>query len=682
MSIAIETETVIAPPWHEGELQLQRVVGAVEKMDDLGRRWVRDHLTDQQREFFPQLPYVVLGAVDPAGDVWATLRAGPPGFLSTPDAFHLHAALPRETSDPADAGMEDGDDVALLGIQLSTRRRNRMNGAIARTGAGGFTLAVRQAYGNCAQYIQLRDSNLAAVPAESAALPPVVLDHLDQTARGIIEKADTLFVASYVEADDQTRRVDVSHRGGKSGFVRLDADGTLTIPDFAGNLFFNTLGNFLINPRAGMVFVDFESGDLLQMTGTAEVVLDSPEIAAFAGAERLWRFHPRRVVRRPQALPLRFQPTGDFWSPNVLTTGSWAAPAPAWRAFRVAKIVEESSIIRSLTIEPADGSPAPPHLAGQHLPIRVRFPESEKPVQRSYTLSVAPSDERYRISVKREGLVSTHLHGLREGDLIEARAPAGGFTIDAAETRPAVLLGAGVGITPMVAMLRHLVHEGARPGGLGRIRPTWLFQAARSAPERAFDTELNGLIDSAGGAVRLVRFVEEPEAASPEPYDRIGRIDMAALTEILPFNDYDFYLCGPPPFMQALYDGLRGLNIADGRIHAETFGPASLRRRPDRDDGVPAAAPSAEPVAVLFSRSGSDAEWKPGSGSLLELAEANGLQPEFSCRNGSCGTCRTRILEGEVAYATSPTASVGGDEALICCAMPAAGKGAKLRLDL
>lgn len=681
MSSMIETAT--ASPWHEGELRLQRRVGAVEKMEDLGRRFVRDHLTDQHREFFPQLPFVVLGAVDPAGDVWATLRAGQPGFLSAPDPTHLHLALPREPSDPADAGMDDGDAIALLGIQLSTRRRNRMNGTIARAGADGFTLAVRQAYGNCAQYIQLRDGTFTADPAASAAVQAVTLDHLDEAARAIIRQADTFFVASYVEAEDNTHRVDVSHRGGKSGFVRLDADDTLTIPDFSGNLFFNTLGNFLINPRAGLVFVDFENGELLQLTGTAEVVLESPEIAAFAGAERLWRFHPRRVVRRPRALPLRLRPMGEFWSPAALMTGSWAAPAHAWRPFRVTKIVEESSVIRSLTIEPADGTPVTPHLAGQHLPIRIRFPESEKPVQRSYTLSVAPSDECYRISVKREGPVSTHLHGLHEGDLIEARTPAGGFTIDAAERRPAVLLAGGVGITPMLAMLRHLVHEGTRAGGTGHIRPTWLFQAARSVQERAFDTELMGLVASTRGAARLIRFLGAPETASPETYDRAGRIDVAALTEILPFNDYDFYLCGPPPFMQGLYDGLRGLNIADARIHAEAFGPASLRRRPDPgSDGSPGAAPSTRPVPVTFAKSRCDAEWTPASGSLLDLAEAGGLQPEFSCRNGSCGTCRTRILEGEVAYASRPTASVGGDEALICCALPAGGQGARLRLEL
>ncbi|HET6307514.1 MAG TPA: pyridoxamine 5'-phosphate oxidase family protein [Rhodopila sp.] len=665
-------EAVPASPWHAGELILQRHVGAAEKMDDLGRRWVRDHLTDQQREFYPMLPFVVLGAVDPAGDAWATLRAGEPGFLSAPDSAHLHLALGREPSDPADAGMEDGDSVALLGIQLSTRRRNRMNGTIRRGEGGGFTLAVRQAYGNCPQYIQLRDFRFVADPTARADGTMVAMEHLDEAARATISRADTLFVASYVTAEDGTHRVDVSHRGGKSGFVRVDADGTLTIPDFAGNQFFNTLGNFLVNPRAGLVFVDFEQGALLQLTGTAEVVLDSPDIAAFAGAQRLWRFHPRRVVRRERALPLRWQPTGEFWSPHLEETGSWAPPA--WRAFRVTRIVEESSVIRSLTLAPADGTAVVPHQAGQHLPIRVRLPGSEKPEQRSYTLSVAPSDASYRISVKREGAVSHHLHGLRVGDVIEARGPAGGFTIDAAEARPAVMLAGGVGITPLLAMLRHLVHEGRQTG---RIRPTWLLQAARSGQERAFDAELQALVDKAGGAVRLVRFVGGAEGAG---HDRVGRIDMAALTEILPFNDYDFYLCGPPAFMQSLYDGLRGLNVADARIHAEAFGPAALRRRADDGDAAPATAPSVQPVEVTFTRAGRTATWTPSSGSLLELAEASGLQPEFSCRNGSCGTCRTRILDGAVAYSNPPTALVGPDEALICCAMPAA--GAALRVEV
>jgi uncharacterized protein len=358
-----------------------------------------------------------------------------------------------------------------------------------------------------------------------------------------------------------------------------------------------------------------------------------------------------------------------------------AADADPWQAFRIARIVDESSVIRSLTLAPVDGR-AVAHQAGQYLPIRITPPGAQEPARRNYTLSVAPSDAGYRISVKRDGLVSSHLHTLREGDVIEARAPAGGFTIDAAERRPAVLLAAGIGVTPMLAMLRHLVHEGRQAG---HIRPAWFFHSARSVSERAFDAELSALVEAGQSAIRLIRLLSDAKAAAPGDYDRIGRINMATLTASLPFNDYDFYLCGPASFMQEMYDGLRGFNIADARIHAEAFGPAALQRRPDHGEAaLPAASPATRPVTVAFARAGREAVWTPGSGTLLDFAEANGLSPEFSCRNGSCGTCRTRIIAGEVGYATPPAAQIGADECLICCAMPARTDDPenRLRLDL
>jgi ferredoxin-NADP reductase/predicted pyridoxine 5'-phosphate oxidase superfamily flavin-nucleotide-binding protein len=673
-------------PWHTGELQLQRSVGVVEQMDELGRHVIRDHLIDQHRKFYPQLPFAVLGAVDAAGDTWATLRAGRPGFLSSPDPTHLHIALPRQPADPADEGLQNGDAVALLGIELSTRRRNRVNGTIHRDSPDGFTIGVEQAYGNCPQYIQRREFRFVAHPHAVSAIPAITLDRLDDAARATIEQADTFFVASYADGDDGHRQVDVSHRGGKPGFVRVDADGVLTIPDFAGNKFFNTLGNFAVNPKAGLMFVDFDSGDLLQLTGDAEVLLDSPDIATFQGAERLWRFRPRKVVYRPQTLPLRWAFAADGWSPSTLMTGRWCKEtghAQSWRPFRIAKIVEESSVIRSLLLTPTDGTGAIPYSAGQHLPIRVMLPGNTEPIERTYTLSVAPEDGIYRISVKRDGSVSNHLHTLREGDLLEVLPPAGAFTIDAAERRPAVLLAAGVGVTPMLAMLRHLVYQGQRAG---RIRPTWFFYSARSRQERAFNTELRGLVDAARGAVHLIRLLSDPSGAALEDYDRAGRIEMSLLTETLPFNDYDFYLCGPAPFMQGLYDGLRGLNIADARIYAETFGTATLRRELDpAAEAAPVRSPANEPVPVTFLKTGLKANWVPGSGSLLDLAEASGLRPAFSCRNGSCGTCRTEVIDGAVAYLNTPTAERDEAHALICSAVPGQredGRAEGLTLDL
>ncbi|TGD97415.1 pyridoxamine 5'-phosphate oxidase family protein [Methylobacterium nonmethylotrophicum] len=667
-------------PWHPGEKAIQEKVGVADRMEEVGRRVVRDYMPDQHRAFYAQIPFVVAGSVDGRGDAWATLVAGGRGFITSPSPTTLDIAARPDPSDPASEGWRDGDALGLLGIELHTRRRNRVNGLIESSSGGVLHVAVDQSFGNCPQYIQLRDLTVVRDPHAPFAVAVEASAGLDDEARATIEAADTFFVASYAERDGG-RQVDVSHRGGKAGFVRVSGDGTLTIPDFAGNLFFATLGNILLNGKAGLVFADFETGDLLQMTGDAEVVLASPEIAAFQGAERLWTFRPRRVVRRRGALPLRWSFREGGWSPNSLMTGDWrgaadrlraADLATRWRPFTVTKIVDESRQIRSFHLLPADGSGLVPHQAGQHLPIRVTLPGADKPVIRTYTLSVAPSDAAYRISVKRDGLVSRHLHdGLRVGDVIEARAPAGGFTLDARATRPAVLLAGGVGITPLLAMLRHVVYEGLRTRG---IRPTTLIQAARTREDLAFGEELAGLAAAAGGAVQIVRVLSNPgDAVAGVDYDVAGRIDTALLARTLPFGDYDFYLCGPASFTQALYDGLRGLNVADDRIHAEAFGPSSLVRS---GAAAPTRPPAAtEPVPVAFLTASKEARWTPESGTLLELAEARGLSPAFSCRAGTCGTCRTRLVAGTVTYRNEPSAATAADEVLICSAVPAAGSG-------
>lgn len=670
-------------PWHSGETFIQRKLGVAERMDAVGKRVVRDFMPDQHRDFYAQLPFIVLGSVDGQGNAWAGVLEGQAGFMASPSPTTLDIAARPQADDPIAQGMGEGAALGLLGIELHSRRRNRMNGVVA-AGGKGLRVAVEQSFGNCPRYIQQRDFTFARDPAAPFAATVEQLPALDAAARAVIEGADTFFVATYADVDGQ-RQVDVSHRGGNTGFVRIDADGTLTIPDFNGNLFFSTLGNIVLNGKAGLLFVDFATGDVLQLSGDAEVIFESPEIGAFQGAERLWTFRPRRIVRRPAAMALRWAMREDGWADSSLLTGNWqqaadqlraARYATQWRPMRIARIVEESRSIRSLHLEPVDGAGVLPHLAGQHLPIRLRVTAGEKPLIRTYTLSVAPSDGIYRISVKREGRVSQFIHdGLREGDLIDARAPAGAFTLDAREERPLVLLAGGIGITPMLAMLRHVVYEGWRRQ---RIRPVTLFYAARSKAERAFDRELGDLVAAAQGAVRLVRVLSDTSGAEPGvDYDTAGRIDMALLTRYLAFDDYAFYLCGPPAFTQGLYDGLRGYNIADGRIHAEGFGPASLVRRPDQPAATAVmVAPATEAVPVLFTESLKEGRWTPGSGTLLELAEARGLEPEFSCREGSCGTCKTRLVKGAVSYLKEPSAPHGDDEVLICCAVPAQPQGA------
>jgi len=309
-------------PWHAGELAMQRSAGSADKLATRGHLLLRDHLIDQHRQFYPQLPFIVAGAVDRTGDAWATILSGKPGFLQSPDPHRLSIAAARDPLDPADRGMNDGDAVGLLGIELHTRRRNRLNGLVRRTSSQAFDVAVQQSFGNCPQYIQLRDFAFVREPLPALEAPRE-LARLDDRARAMIAGADTFFVASYVEDAARGRAVDVSHRGGRPGFVRVGADGVLTIPDFSGNRFFNTLGNLLANPKSGLLFVDFDTGDLLQLTGDSAVILSSPEIALIQGAERLWRFAPRRIVYRRDALALRWRFQPDGWSPQSLRSGTW-----------------------------------------------------------------------------------------------------------------------------------------------------------------------------------------------------------------------------------------------------------------------------------------------------------------------------------------------------------------------
>jgi predicted pyridoxine 5'-phosphate oxidase superfamily flavin-nucleotide-binding protein len=294
--------TLEQSPWHAGERQMQQSAGVAERMAVIGPKVIRDHLPEQHRDFYPLLPYLVLGVVDGQGTPWATLVEGAPGFVHSPDPQRLQIdSLPAAT-DPARAGLHQGASVGVLGIDLNTRRRNRMNGRLGALDPDGFSVDVVHTFGNCPKYIQLR-------PVEGVARKPGNAversDHLDAAAQHLIRSADTFFVATYVDTDGE-RAVDVSHRGGNTGFVRVEGN-VLTIPDYAGNLFFNTLGNLAANPLAGLLFIDFDTGDVLQLAGRTALILDGPQVALFEGAQRVWTVTVEHVARRPAALALRWR---------------------------------------------------------------------------------------------------------------------------------------------------------------------------------------------------------------------------------------------------------------------------------------------------------------------------------------------------------------------------------------
>ncbi|MEO6017668.1 MAG: pyridoxamine 5'-phosphate oxidase family protein [Polaromonas sp.] len=315
-----------APTFHAGERAVQARVGEAvrERMAQMGPRVIRDVMPDQHREFFAQLPFVIVGTADADGQPWASVLAQPPGFIQSPDARHLQVQAQPLHGDPLQHTLREGASIGLLGIEPQTRRRNRMNGVVRGLGAAGFGVELSQSFGNCPKYIQAREP--VYLP-ERLGHKPVLhqAGKLDDAARRLVADADTLFIATAYAGDaavaGAAAGVDVSHRGGKPGFVRVDDDGTLTVPDFVGNFFFNTLGNIAINPRAGLLFMDFSQGDLLHLAVTAEIIWDGPELRAFEGAQRLLRFKVQSMRRVEASLPLRWG--AAELSPVLQATGAW-----------------------------------------------------------------------------------------------------------------------------------------------------------------------------------------------------------------------------------------------------------------------------------------------------------------------------------------------------------------------
>lgn len=313
-------------PWHEGEREVHRRLGVPEEVEAVTGRNIRAFMPEQHRMFFTQLPFMLVGSVDRAGRPWASLLAGRPGFAYSPNPRVLHVSAFPTAGDPLAEALVPGGRIGMLGIELPTRRRNRVNGRILTVDDEGFSLAVEQSFGNCPKYIRTR-YYAALRPGQARAEP---FEGLPDAARALIGQAETVFVASSSPAEGGLAgSADVSHRGGKPGFVGVADDGALVIPDYRGNRYFNTLGNLVVNPRAGLLFIDFAAGDLLQITGATEIVWDGPEVDAFDGAQRLWRLAPTAGQWLRGAFPLRLE--GGEASPATAETGTWPGAQASMR---------------------------------------------------------------------------------------------------------------------------------------------------------------------------------------------------------------------------------------------------------------------------------------------------------------------------------------------------------------
>ncbi|MEO1390328.1 MAG: pyridoxamine 5'-phosphate oxidase family protein [Cyanobacteria bacterium J06634_6] len=301
-------------PFHRGELAIQTRLGVKEKIDRQGRRMIRDYLIPQHRQFFSQLSYALFGSLDTKNQPWTSILVGKPGFLSSPNEQTLRVATTLLPGDPLINNLTEGMAIGLLGIDLATRRRNRINGTVIKVESAFFDVQVAQSFGNCPQYIQARSFEWIDVPGETEGKNEEVcrgecaIASLTDIEQRIIRAADTFFITTAYQKEQPSLSsgIDVSHRGGNPGFVNIADCNTLIVPDYSGNFHFNTLGNIELNPKVGLLFIDFKQGHVLHLTGTAEIIWDGPDVNRHEGAERLIHFRLKQGITVRNSLPLRW----------------------------------------------------------------------------------------------------------------------------------------------------------------------------------------------------------------------------------------------------------------------------------------------------------------------------------------------------------------------------------------
>lgn len=297
--------------WHPGELAVQTRAGVKDQMSELGPRLIRDFMPEQHRDFFDSLPMVILGSENNDGTLWATPLFGEPGFIRAPSSQRLAISLPEPYPPPLFSHLQINSRVGLLGIELESRRRNRLNGVIVEKTRDQIAIAVQQSFGNCPKYVQRRQR--LANPQYGNFISNYFTDW-SSPLREFISNADTCFITSIYSGKygEKNRGIDVSHRGGDPGFIQLDTQQRLLIPDYPGNNFFNTVGNLLMDSRAGLLFLDFLSGHMISLTAIAEVLWKIDEPVLCGADDRVIRLTLESGYVIHNALPYLWTPIDNM----------------------------------------------------------------------------------------------------------------------------------------------------------------------------------------------------------------------------------------------------------------------------------------------------------------------------------------------------------------------------------
>ncbi len=347
------------------------------------------------------------------------------------------------------------------------------------------------------------------------------------------------------------------------------------------------------------------------------------------------------------------------------------------RKFRIAerRIENKAGDICSFYLAPHDGGALPPFQPGQFLTFELKIPDQPVPIVRCYSLSDSPLErDRYRVSIKRQGpppkaepgtpggLSSNFFHdSLKEGDVVDVDAPNGGFHLDTHSDRPVALIGGGVGLTPVLSMLKYLADTDSH-------RETWFFYGVRNGEDIALRDEIEEIIENNSHFHSVIVYsAPTDECVEGKDYDATGYLNVDVMKNYLGTSNYEFYICGPPPMMDATTTQLIEWGVPEEDIHFEAFGPATVKKV-SKGDGDHAAGGAS--YKVEFARSGKSVTWSDGDGTILDLAEANGIRISSGCRAGNCGTCSTALKDGKVDYVSKPATKPAKGTALVCIACP------------
>jgi ferredoxin-NADP reductase/MOSC domain-containing protein YiiM len=435
--------------------------------------------------------------------------------------------------------------------------------------------------------------------------------------------------------------------------------------------------------RPGFYFRVLEEGEVGAGDEITKVA-DGPERITVAGIDALLYLpNPsRELLERSLRVPalsqgwktsfkaLLEQNSSESGNPGLKAS---TGPPPAWpgfRTMRVARLEREAASVVSLYLEQPEGASLPPALPGQFLVLRLRTTPGGPLLLRNYSMSGMPCARTYRVSVKREmnGAVSSYLHDhVQAGDVLEVSAPRGGFTLGPGDA-PVVLISAGIGATPVLAMLYSLSSTASR-------REIWWIYGARNRAEHPFAKESRGLLQTlVNSRSHIVYSKPNSEDKPGVDYDSVGHVDTPLLDRLGVTREADFYLCGPPSFLRDLTAGLKTWGADSTRIHQEVFGSeAPITPGIARSSHPPVHAPAGKPGAgpqISFTRSGLTVSWDSRFSSLLELAEACDVPAQWSCRTGVCHTCECALIGGTVNYEPDPLEPPATGNVLICCSRP------------